>query len=104
MSGNKSNEINGDYKKLEKDFILFKERTYDLLEEYKVILELLEKERIITNKLEKGIKSIQNKKNKIEKELAIVNRKYNALSKSKLGKITVRYWQYLAKKRIGGQR
>lgn len=89
------------YVELEKELVLFKEKTYENLQQYKRLFEILEEEtkkkqvvekqltssQETISQLETKIIQLENKNKKTEREL-------QALKNSKLGRLTKKYWAF----------
>jgi septal ring factor EnvC (AmiA/AmiB activator) len=90
---------------LEKELVLFKEKTCEILQKYNRLFELLEEEVEKKKNLQQQLKSSHETISRLEakiKQLEDYNkrieRKLRALENSKLGRLTKKYWAF--RKRI----
>lgn len=88
-----------DYLLLEKEMIQFKEKTYEKLQQYNQLFELLEEENQMKHELLQQLKSAQETISFLEQKTTQLENTYKknekelrALKKSKLGSLTIKYW------------
>jgi len=86
---------------LEKELILFKEKTYEHLQKYSMLFELLEELVDKNQDLEQRLKSslnmiseLESKLQKLETYNKRIEGRLNALENSKLGRLTKKYWAF----------
>lgn len=90
------------YIKLEKEYVLFKEKTYENLQQYNKMFEMLEEETESKKELLQQLTSAQETISHLEQkiiQLENMNKVLNGLKNSKLGRLTIKYWAL--RKRFG---
>lgn len=90
-----------DYIDLETELVQFKEKAYRKLQQYQQIFELFEEEMEIKQELVKQLTSAQETISELEQKIIQLHDTYRknekelrALKKSKLGRLTVKYWAF----------
>lgn len=84
-----------DYINLEKEYVLFKEKTYEKMQQYNKMFELLEEETQAKRKLLQQLTGAQETISHLEQkiiQLENMNKLLNGVKNSKLGRLMVKYW------------
>lgn len=90
-----------EYVELEKELVLFKEKTYENLQQFKRLFEILEEEtkkkQLIEKQLtctQETISQLETKIFELENKNIKTERELQALKNSKLGRLTKKYWAF----------
>lgn len=96
--------------KLNKEFVLFKERTFKEINEYTLIFNVLDQKNKEITELKKDLQHskglIEKHKNEVQKlkdNEVKLKRRLNAYMNSKLGRLTKKYWTFRKKITSGGR-
>ncbi|WP_132745149.1 hypothetical protein [Scopulibacillus darangshiensis] len=81
------------YQELNKEYILFKEKTFDILEQEKKIVEMLQSELEKKKRFQLEAAHLKKEMEALERRTVQLTRKYHSLKQSKLGKLTTMYWK-----------
>lgn len=86
-----------DYIELEKELVQFKEKTYENLQQYNKMFDFLEEETEKKQDLLQQLTSAQETISLLEQKIIDLeknDKEMRALRKSKLGRLTVKYWAF----------